>query len=257
MGIYHPVYEAAVHCNDFEPRAPTFRTCHLQQTIFFLYAFAVQALLPSIGQCSERDVQLGILHCASLTQHLLTCSLLLVPHLRALCPIEQISEDSFSFWPLMNDVGRQLQRRGVVLLHTDGTCIGVEQFCLKWFSTLFCYCFEREELRFASRRRMLTQIIRRPFRPYALNFVLRNTLCSVLVLDRLIAHCHTSPALMPDAAQQRSLMSHALLAIAVELATFVSANRDPQLSTLESLHVLRISKDQLLFLLSNAASRIS
>lgn len=78
---------------------------------------------------------------------MLTSSLLLVPHLRALCPLEQISEDSFSFWPLMNDVGRLLQRRGVALRDCDGKCIGVEQFCLKWFSTLFCCCFEHEDLR--------------------------------------------------------------------------------------------------------------
>jgi hypothetical protein len=61
---------------------------------------------------------------------------------------------------------------------------------------------------------------------------------------------------MRDAAQQRSLMSHALLAIAVEIATFVSANPHPQLSVLESLHVLRISKEQLLALLAKAVEHM-
>jgi hypothetical protein len=39
---------------------------------------ASQVLLPSIDNAPDRDVQLGILQCASLTQHLLTSSLLLV-----------------------------------------------------------------------------------------------------------------------------------------------------------------------------------
>jgi hypothetical protein len=217
-------------------------------------ARVVQVLLPAIDHSSEREVHLGILQCASLTQHVLLCSLLLVPHLRALCPLEQISEDSFSFWPLMNDVGRQLQRRGVVLRHSDGKCIGVEQFCLKWFRTLFCCCFECADLRcvLCRSRSHLTM----PAPPKVRPLTRATAACSVLVLDRLIAHCHTSPSLMRDAAQQRSLMSHALLAIAVELATFVSANPDPHLSTLESLHVLRMSEEQLLLLLGKAAGRM-
>lgn len=214
-----------------------------------------QVLLPSIDLCSGREIQLGTLQCASLTQHLLTCSLLLVPHLRAVCPLQRISEDSFSFWPLMNDVGRQLQRRGVILRHSDGNSIGVEQFCLKWFSTLFCCCFEQSDLRQASRQHIFSLTRLLPSHGGAHRFLF-NTPFSVLVLDRLIAHCHTSPSLMRDAAQQRSLMSHALLAIAVELATFVSANPDPQLSVLESLHVLRIDKEQLLLLLGKAADRM-
>ena len=123
------------------------RRCCRPRASFACITRLTQVFLPIIDQLSDRDVQLGILQCASLTQHMLTSSLLLVPHLRALCPLEQISEDSFSFWPLMNDVGRVLQRRGVALRDSDGKCIGVEQFCLKWFSTLFCCCFEHEDLR--------------------------------------------------------------------------------------------------------------
>jgi hypothetical protein len=128
------------------------RRCCRPTPSFACITPVTQVFLPIIDQSSDRDVQLGILQCTSLTQHMLTSSLLLVPHLRALCPLEQISEDSFSFWPLMNDVGRLLQRRGVVLRHSDGKCIGVEQFCLKWFSTLFCCCFEHEDLRYVHRR---------------------------------------------------------------------------------------------------------
>jgi hypothetical protein len=59
-----------------------------------------------------------------------------------------------------------------------------------------------------------------------------------------------------DAAQQRSLMSHALLAIAVEIATFVCASTHPQLSTLECLHVLQMDKEQLLAILAKAAEHL-
>jgi hypothetical protein len=75
---------------------------------------------------------------------------------------------------------------------------------------------------------------------------------SFLVLDRLIAHCHTPLSL----AQQRSRMSHALLAIAVEMAVFVSTHPHPQLSPLESLHVLHVSPQQLHLLLGQAAERM-
>ena len=78
---------------------------------------------------------------------------------------------------------------------------------------------------------------------------------SVLVLDRLIAYCHTS-SLMHHAAQQRSVMSHALLTIAVEIAAHVGANPHPRLTVLECLHVLRMSKEQLLQLLGQAALRM-
>ena len=47
----------------------------------------------------------------------------------------------------MNDVSRQLQRRGCTLRHANGSDIGVEQYCLKWFSSLFCCCFEHIDLR--------------------------------------------------------------------------------------------------------------
>ena len=106
-----------------------------------------QVLLPSIEAASERDVQLGILQCTELMQHLLVCSLLLVPSVCTQSPLEHIGSDSFSFWPLMNDVSRHLQRRGVSLHHADGSCIGVEQFCTKWFGSLFCCCFERMDCR--------------------------------------------------------------------------------------------------------------
>lgn len=51
-------------------------------------------------------------------------------------------------------------------------------------------------------------------------------------------------------------MSHALLAIAVEMAVFVDAHPHPELSTLESLHVLHISAEQLHVLLGQAAQRM-
>ncbi len=76
------------------------------------------------------------------------------------------------------------------------------------------------------------------------------------MLDRLIAHCHTPSTLARNAAQQRSRMSHALLAIAVEMAVFVDAHPHPELSTLESLHVLHISAEQLHVLLGQAAQRM-
>ena len=107
-----------------------------------------QVFLPNIEAASARDVQLGIVHSVWLMQHLLTSSLLLPPHLPAPVLLHQIVEDSFSFWPLMNDVSRHLQRRGVTLHNADGSCIGVEQFCLKWFTSLFCCCFEHEDHRY-------------------------------------------------------------------------------------------------------------
>jgi hypothetical protein len=61
---------------------------------------------------------------------------------------------------------------------------------------------------------------------------------------------------MHSAAQQRSVMSHALLAIAVEIAAHVGANPHPQLTVLECLHVLRVTKEQLLQLLGQAAQRM-
>ena len=61
---------------------------------------------------------------------------------------------------------------------------------------------------------------------------------------------------MHNAAQQRSVMSHALLAIAVEIAAHVAANPHPQLSVLECLHVLRMTKQQLLQLLAQAVQRM-
>jgi hypothetical protein len=81
---------------------------------------------------------------------------------------------------------------------------------------------------------------------------------SVLVLDRLIAYCcsNASSSIACDAKQQRSIVSNALLAISVEIAAHVSANPVPHLSTLECLHVLRISKEQLLVLLEQAALRL-
>jgi hypothetical protein len=51
-------------------------------------------------------------------------------------------------------------------------------------------------------------------------------------------------------------MSHALLAVAVELASFIHAHPHPKLSVLESLHVLRMSKEQLLWVLGEATSRM-
>ena len=51
-------------------------------------------------------------------------------------------------------------------------------------------------------------------------------------------------------------MSHALLAVAVEIAAFVGAHPHPLLSTLESLHELRISEAQLHLLLGQAAERM-
>jgi len=65
------------------------------------------------------------------------------------------------------------------------------------------------------------------------------------VLDRLIAHCHTPSTLARNAAQQRSRM-----------AVFVDAHPHPELSTLESLHVLHISAEQLHVLLGQAAQRM-
>ena len=109
-------------------------------------------LLPEVDAPDNRAVRLGILHCSSLMQHLLTCSLLLAPTLSALPPLEQIDDDSFSFWPLINDVSRQLQRRQLTLRHADGSCIGVEQFCVKWFGSLFCCCFEDPDCRCARQR---------------------------------------------------------------------------------------------------------
>jgi hypothetical protein len=61
---------------------------------------------------------------------------------------------------------------------------------------------------------------------------------------------------MHNAAQQRSTISHALLAIAVEIAAHVGANPHPQRSTLECLHVLCMTKEQLLQLLAQAAQRM-
>jgi hypothetical protein len=61
---------------------------------------------------------------------------------------------------------------------------------------------------------------------------------------------------MHHAAQQRSVMSHALLTIAVEIAAHVGANPHPRLTVLECLHVLRMSKEQLLQLLGQAALRM-
>jgi hypothetical protein len=116
--------------------------------------------LPDIDVLQKREVQLGILNCAALLQHMLTRSLLFVPHVHALCPLEQISEESLSFWPLLNDVSRQLQRRGVTLRHADGSCIGVEQFCLKWFSSLFCCCFEHIDHRCLFHQQLLADISR-------------------------------------------------------------------------------------------------
>jgi hypothetical protein len=78
----------------------------------------------------------------------------------------------------------------------------------------------------------------------------------MLVLDRLIAYCHASFTLMCDVKQQRSIISRALLAISVEIAAHVSQHPQPHLSTLECLHVLRISKEQLLLLLQQAAARM-
>ena len=120
--------------------------------------------MPIIDLSCKRDVQLGILQCASLMQHLLTCSLLLLPYLEAglctLSPLDQIDEDSFSFWPLVNDVSRQLQRRGVTLRHANGSAIGVEQFCFKWFSSLFCCCFERIDLRYLLQQMLQIPLMR-------------------------------------------------------------------------------------------------
>ena len=49
-------------------------------------------------------------------------------------------------------------------------------------------------------------------------------------------------------------MSNALLVISVEIAAHVSANPVPNLSTLECLHVLRISEEQLFYLMSRGLS---
>jgi hypothetical protein len=87
-----------------------------------------QAFLPNIEAASVREVQLGMVHSASLMQHLHTSSLILLPHRRAPVLLQQIVEDSFAFWALMNDVSRHLQRRGVALqrrrqLHWGGTVL--------------------------------------------------------------------------------------------------------------------------------------
>ena len=81
---------------------------------------------------------------------------------------------------------------------------------------------------------------------------------SILVLDRLVAHCcsNASSSIACGAKQQRSIVSNAMLAISVEIAAHVSANPVPNLSTLECLHLLRISEEQLLVLLERAALRL-
>jgi hypothetical protein len=76
------------------------------------------------------------------------------------------------------------------------------------------------------------------------------------VLDRLIAHCH-AVSLSRDCKQQRSVISPALLAISVEIAVHVSQHPQPQLSTLEALHLLRIGREQLVALLDEAVRHIA